>query len=101
MISMQTHHCTALPGGALRSSVIALQVPRLHGIKRQRMHCKLVVRAFGSGKKDQAMIQGYVEPTPPPNQILSSPWYIKVPVALFGLIAVVRILKAIANRDRG
>lgn len=97
---MQTHRCTALPGGALRSSVIALQVPRLHGIKRQRMHYKLVVRAFGSGK-DQAMIQGYVEPTAPPNQLFSSPWYIKAPVALFGLIAVVRILKAIANCDRG
>jgi hypothetical protein len=47
------------------------------------------------------MLQGYVEPTAQPNMLLSSPWYMKAPVALCGLIAVVRILKAIANRDRG
>ncbi|CAL5222148.1 g4471 [Coccomyxa viridis] len=35
------------------------------------------------------------------NPLLSSPWYIKAPLAIFGLVAVLRILKAISNRDRG
>ena len=60
-----------------------------------------MVLALRSGKKDHGHIHGYVQASPPPNQLLSSPWYIKAPVALLGLIAVSRIFKALNKRDRG
>ena len=65
------------------------------------MNPRIVVIALRAGKKDQGYIQGYVQASPPPNQLLASPWYIKAPVALLGLIAVSRILKAFNRRDRG
>ena len=61
----------------------------------------MVTRAFGSGKREQSMIQGYVQPAAAQNPLLSSPWYIKAPLAVFGLVAVLRVLKAISNRNRG
>ena len=75
-------------------------LPRLHGISRRRVSHKTVTQALGS-KKDHSAIQGYVQPAAAPNQLLASPWYIKAPLALFGLIAVLRVCKAIANRNRG
>lgn len=75
-------------------------LPRLHGISRQRASLRTITRAFGS-KKERSAIQGYVQPAAAPNQLLSSPWYMKAPLAVFGLIAVLRVLKAISSRDRG
>ena len=65
------------------------------------MNPRIMVIALRVGKKDQGYIQGYVQASPPPNQLMTSTWYIKAPVALLGLIAVLRVLKAFNRRDRG
>ena len=80
---------------------VAARPSRLAAFKRQRMSPNLVMVALSAGMKDQGYIQGYVQASPPPNQLLTSPWYIKAPVALLGLIAVSRIFKAFNRRDRG
>ena len=80
---------------------VAARPSRLAAFKRQRLNPRILVIALRAGKKDQGYIQGYVQASPPSNQLLTSPWYIKAPVALLGLIAVLRIFKAFSRRDRG
>ena len=80
---------------------VAARPSRVAAFKRQRPDPGIAVIALRAGKKDQGYIQGYVQASPPPNQLLTSPWYIKAPVALLGLIAVSRIFKAFNRRDRG
>lgn len=98
---MTIKHSSSFRGGQCEVHTFAFPLTRLHGIGPQRIPFRSVIRASGSGKKEQEIFQGYVEPAVPPARSMSPPWYIKAPVALFGLIAVLRIVKAITNRNRG
>lgn len=98
---MACKYHTHLLGGPLGIEKCAFAPPRVHGVSRRGGSHRFVTLAFGSVKKDQSIIQGYVQPGAAPNQLLSSPWYIKAPLAIFGLIAVLRVFKAVASRDRG
>lgn len=98
---MQATYWSSVLGGHIGVSLYPIPTPRLHVRKRQRTTSRSTVMAFGSGKQNEETIQGYVQPASPPNAFMSSPWYMKAPVAILGLIAVLRIVKAFRNRDRG
>ena len=87
--------------GLARVDHVSAPPSRMAVFRRQRLNPRIRVLAVRVGKKDQVHIQGYVQASPPPSQLLTFPWYIKAPMALLGLIAVTRIFKAFTRRDRG
>lgn len=53
--------------------------------------------AFWGDNREQKVLQGYVQPAPPQNPIVSSPWFLKVPVAIVTFSLVLRLFKRLTR----
>ena len=68
-------------------------------VKHSRAHVVRMrpVLALGGNRKDQKLLQGYVQPIAPPNPLAQSPWYFKIPMVLIAVSLTLRLVKRLTR----